>query len=240
MTLDVGNLPVTQPKVPFLGRLSRRVDRMGERRFALLLFVPAAILVGVVVFPPIVAVFVMSLWRINLLEDLPSHFIGLHNIGLMLNDPFFRSSILRTDIVRDRFDGAHGAARPRHGVAHEPPITLRSPNRSNRDIALGYRTHRHWLLLALYLPTDLRNCHRHRGRSRPGAWTSSVATITWSGFDYRHLRHGMALRAPAGSYPVGCSPRPSPKRCTGQPGWTARRRGRRSGPSPCPPSGQRC
>ena len=96
MTLDVGNLPVTRPKVPFLGRLSRRVDRMGERRFALLLFVPAAILVAVVVFPPIVAVFVMSLWRINLLEDLPSRFIGLHNIGLMLNDPFFRSSILRT------------------------------------------------------------------------------------------------------------------------------------------------
>jgi multiple sugar transport system permease protein len=69
---------------------------MGERRFGLLMFLPAAILVAIVLVPPIVAVFVMSLWRIDLLGDLPNHFIGLQNISLMWNDPFFRSSIVRT------------------------------------------------------------------------------------------------------------------------------------------------
>jgi ABC-type sugar transport system permease subunit len=96
MTTSVGRLSVSRPRWHLLGRLSRRVDRMGDRRFALLMFLPAAVLVAIVLFPPIVAVFVMSLWRIDLLSDLPSRFIGFHNVSLMWNDLFFRSSILRT------------------------------------------------------------------------------------------------------------------------------------------------
>lgn len=77
-------------------KVSRRVDRLSDRRFALLLFVPAAILVGVIVLPPIVAVFVMSLYRIELLKDGPTRFLGLDNVTRMLNDTFFLESIPRT------------------------------------------------------------------------------------------------------------------------------------------------
>ncbi|MEV0129664.1 ABC transporter permease subunit [Dactylosporangium sp. NPDC050688] len=77
-------------------RLSRRVDRLSDRRFALLLFVPAAVLIGMIVLPPIAAVFVMSLYRIELLKDGPTRFLGLDNITRMFNDSFFVDSIPRT------------------------------------------------------------------------------------------------------------------------------------------------
>jgi ABC-type sugar transport system permease subunit len=77
-------------------RLSRRVDRLSDRRFALLLFLPAAILIAIIVFPPIIAVLVMSLFRIELLRDGPTRFIGLGNINRMLADGYFLESIPRT------------------------------------------------------------------------------------------------------------------------------------------------
>lgn len=77
-------------------RLSRRIDRMSDRRFALLLFVPAAVLIGVIVFPPIVVVLGMSLFRIELLKDGPSRFVGLDNVTRMFSDSFFVDSIPRT------------------------------------------------------------------------------------------------------------------------------------------------
>jgi ABC-type sugar transport system permease subunit len=77
-------------------RVSRRIDRLSDRRFALMLFVPAAILIGVIVLPPIIAVFVMSLFRIELLKDGPTRFLGLDNITRMLNDSFFVESVPRT------------------------------------------------------------------------------------------------------------------------------------------------
>ena len=81
------------------GRLSpigRWLDRLDERYYSLLLFVPAAVMFLVFVGPPIVAVFVMSTYRIELLKDLPTAFVGLHNISRMLADPEFTDSIPRT------------------------------------------------------------------------------------------------------------------------------------------------
>ena len=85
-----------RPHRRFARRLSRRIDRMSDRRFGLLLFVPAAVLVGLIVFPPIVAVLVMSLFRIELLKDGPTRFVGLDNVGRMLEDSFFMDSVPRT------------------------------------------------------------------------------------------------------------------------------------------------
>jgi ABC-type sugar transport system permease subunit len=96
MAVSVGNLRIERPEKSTVARLSARIDRMSDRRFAVLLFLPAAILAFVVLAPPIVAVFVMSLWRIDLLGDLPSRYVGLANLHLMFSDPFFRSSIVRT------------------------------------------------------------------------------------------------------------------------------------------------
>src|SRR5579863_3175212 len=96
--VDIGADGLRRQATPqrLAGRILSRIDRIRERRFAMLMFTPAAILVLVVLAPPIVAVFVMSLWRIDLLGDLPSRYVGLANLHLMFSDPFFRSSILRT------------------------------------------------------------------------------------------------------------------------------------------------
>lgn len=61
------------------GRVSRRLDRLSERRFALLVSVPGLILVGLIVLPPTLAVFGLSLFRIELQKDDLTPFVGLRN-----------------------------------------------------------------------------------------------------------------------------------------------------------------
>jgi multiple sugar transport system permease protein len=60
------------------------LDRRSDRVFALLLFAPGLILVGLFVLPPILAVFGMSLLRIELARDDVWRFIGLNNFALRL------------------------------------------------------------------------------------------------------------------------------------------------------------
>lgn len=61
------------------GRVSRRLDRLSERQFALLVSVPGLLLVALIVLPPTLAVFGMSLFRIELAKDDLVPFIGLRN-----------------------------------------------------------------------------------------------------------------------------------------------------------------
>jgi multiple sugar transport system permease protein len=61
------------------GRVSRRLDRLSEHRFALLVSIPGLILVALIVLPPTLAVFGMSLFRIELGKDDLVPFIGLRN-----------------------------------------------------------------------------------------------------------------------------------------------------------------
>lgn len=77
-------------------RLSGRLDRLSERRFALLMFVPAFLLVAMFVLPPILAVFGMATFRIELLREGTNRFIGLNNITRMLADYDFLASVPRT------------------------------------------------------------------------------------------------------------------------------------------------
>ena len=46
-------------------RITARLDRLPESRYALLSFLPAGILIALIVVPPILAVFGMSLFRID-------------------------------------------------------------------------------------------------------------------------------------------------------------------------------
>jgi ABC-type sugar transport system permease subunit len=78
------------------GRLSQRIDYLNERTFAILMFVPAALLVILVAVPPIGAVFGMSMFRIELLREGPTRFVGLANFGRITNDANFMASIPRT------------------------------------------------------------------------------------------------------------------------------------------------
>ena len=62
-----------------VGRVSRRLDRLSERAFALVVSVPSLLLVGLVVLPPTIAVFVLSVFRIELAKDDRTPFVGLAN-----------------------------------------------------------------------------------------------------------------------------------------------------------------
>jgi ABC-type sugar transport system permease subunit len=61
------------------GRFTRRLDRLSERRFAILVSVPGLILVALIVLPPTLAVFGLSLFRIELAKDDLVPFVGLRN-----------------------------------------------------------------------------------------------------------------------------------------------------------------
>jgi ABC-type sugar transport system permease subunit len=91
-----GILAPARPTLGPLGRLSRRIDHLSERSFAIMMFVPAALLVILVAVPPIGAVFGMSLFRIELLREGPTRFVGLANFGRITDDADFMASIPRT------------------------------------------------------------------------------------------------------------------------------------------------
>jgi multiple sugar transport system permease protein len=73
--------------------LSRRLDRLSERNFALASFTPGALLIALIVLPPILAALTMSLFRIELLHDNNTPFVGLHNFVRSAADEDFRSSL---------------------------------------------------------------------------------------------------------------------------------------------------
>src|SRR3569833_2398624 len=96
MAGSVQTLAVPTRRRSPLGRLSRRLDYLSDHTFAALMFIPAGLLVVVVALPPIAAVFGMSFWRIELLRDGPSHFVGLTNFQRIGSDTNFIDSIPRT------------------------------------------------------------------------------------------------------------------------------------------------
>jgi multiple sugar transport system permease protein len=67
------------PRRSLSGTITRRLDRLSERRFALLVSVPALLLVAIFVLPPILAVFGLSFFRIELAKDTLTPFVGLRN-----------------------------------------------------------------------------------------------------------------------------------------------------------------
>lgn len=82
------------------GRLSRRFDRLSERRFALLVSIPGLVLLGLIVLPPVLSVFGLSLFRIELAKDTITRFVGLSNYVTRLpGDKEITDAIPRTVIL---------------------------------------------------------------------------------------------------------------------------------------------
>ena len=79
-----------------LGSVARRLDRLSDRAFAVVSFLPGAVLVATIVLPPIIAVVVMSLYRIELLKQGPRSFIQLDNYTRAWRDPNFTATVPRT------------------------------------------------------------------------------------------------------------------------------------------------
>jgi ABC-type sugar transport system permease subunit len=77
--------------------MSRRIDRLSDRSYGYLSFLPGALLIGLFVLPPILAVLGMSFLRIELLKDDEIRFVGLDNyLVRMPRDRAFLESIPRT------------------------------------------------------------------------------------------------------------------------------------------------
>ncbi|CAN5620939.1 hypothetical protein BH23CHL8_BH23CHL8_22560 [soil metagenome] len=79
------------------GGLAGRVDRLSDRSFGYLAFLPGALLMALFVLPPILAVLGMSFLRIELLRDDEVRFVGLDNFLVrMPRDGAFLDAIPRT------------------------------------------------------------------------------------------------------------------------------------------------
>src|SRR5580704_19154256 len=78
------------------GGVARRIDRLSDRKFASLVAAPGMLIVVLIVAPPVLAVFGMSLFRINLLKNVPVSFVWFRNYQEMFHDPNFLASISRT------------------------------------------------------------------------------------------------------------------------------------------------
>jgi ABC-type glycerol-3-phosphate transport system permease component len=77
--------------------LGRRLDRLSEGRFAVVAVAPGLLLVALVVIPPLLAALGLSLFRIELLRDDITPFVGLRNYATRLPaDAAFLSALPRT------------------------------------------------------------------------------------------------------------------------------------------------
>ncbi len=80
------------------GRVTSRIDRLSERQFALLSFLPGGLLIALIVLAPILAVLGMSVFRINLLRDNNTPFVGTLNYERIGADVNFLEAVPRTVI----------------------------------------------------------------------------------------------------------------------------------------------
>lgn len=80
------------------GRMAGRLDRLSDRKFAFLTFLPGGLLVGLVLIPPILSVAVVSFLRIELLKDDDIFFAGLRNFQRLTTDRAFLASVPLTVI----------------------------------------------------------------------------------------------------------------------------------------------
>src|SRR2546422_4535026 len=82
------------------GRISRRLDRLSERKFALLVSIPGLLLLAAIVSPPTLSVFGLSLFRIELAKDEFVRFVGLNNYLTRLpHDQEILDAIPRTVVL---------------------------------------------------------------------------------------------------------------------------------------------
>jgi ABC-type sugar transport system permease subunit len=78
------------------GRVAGRLDRLSDRQFAFLTFLPGGLLVGLVLIPPILSVVIVSFFRIELLKDDDVFFAGLRNYLRLASDTAFLDAVPRT------------------------------------------------------------------------------------------------------------------------------------------------
>ena len=163
------------------GRISRRLDRLSDRKFALLVSVPGLILVALIVLPPMLSVFGLSLFRIELAKDDATPFVVLRTTSSgcrstrrswrpsrgRSSSPAMTTAVtlplaLVTALVLNR--GFRGVVDLLHGAAH----------------AVGHRVGRGGHLLALHLRHPVRDRERPPDRARVPRRSRSTGSRTRS------------------------------------------------------------
>src|SRR5689334_5888719 len=81
------------------GVVTRRLDRLSDGRFAVVMFLPGALLVTVLVLIPIALALSMAFFRIELVKDDNTPFVGLNNFVRILSDDDFVASVPRTIVL---------------------------------------------------------------------------------------------------------------------------------------------
>ena len=222
------------------GRVSRRLDRLSERKFALLVSIPGLVLLAVIVLPPILTVFGLSLFRIELAKDEIVRFVGLTNYTVrMPADKEITDAIPRTLILATLTTAVTLPLALRNGARPQSRIPRLRPLLHGRADAVGDRVGGGRDLLARDLRHPLRDRQRHPGRPRDHPGADQLAPEHDPGRDHRDHRPGLARRSAAGRAPAG-GPQDDPRaRSTGRPGWTAPPPGSRSASSRCRRSARR-
>ncbi|MGH7118271.1 MAG: carbohydrate ABC transporter permease [Acetobacteraceae bacterium] len=88
--------PVTERSEPLRTRAVRRNRAaVRDRRFAFLLAAPAAVLVGVLMYYPMIGTGIESLYSVSFISPVP-HFVGLANYAKVLTDPVFRTVVVNS------------------------------------------------------------------------------------------------------------------------------------------------
>jgi ABC-type sugar transport system permease subunit len=89
---------IDEPRLPERASLASRIHRMSEARFGLLLLVPAAILLLVVNFLPVLYALKSSFQRINLTVSSAKPWVGFANYRAVFHDQLVWDSLWRTVI----------------------------------------------------------------------------------------------------------------------------------------------
>ena len=81
---------------PMASVVSRRAQRLREAMLGFLLILPALAVFGVFVFYPFARNFKLALYQTPPFPGLPSHYVGLHQVGQVLTSSNFLQSLLTT------------------------------------------------------------------------------------------------------------------------------------------------
>ncbi len=184
------------------GGATRRLDRLSDGQFAAVAFLPGALLVGFIVIPPILAVFGMSVFRIELVRDAATPFIGLGNYERILRDDDFLASVPRTIVARRRADVALGAAGAGHGAAPQPRVPRVDAARRGRAHPVRHRPGGHRPVLGVHLQQPFRHPDRDRDRARPRRRPGSLARRHAVGNGRGGDRGSLALDADPRAHPA--------------------------------------
>ena len=220
------------------GRVSKRLDRLSERSFALLVSVPSLLLVALVVLPPTIAVFALSLFRIELGKDDRTPFVGLNNFLVRLPaDQVVMDAIPRTII----FAAAITAVTLPLALVTALVLNRRFRGDSVFFMALLVPWAISSIVTGIFwrLMFDVQFGIVNGILIGLGVMAKPINWLENTGVAIIIAVVATAAGDPCPSSRSSCLPPCGPSRrpCTGRPRWTAPPAGRPSGSSPCPPSG---